>query len=366
LDPVLAPQSAAMLAQAGKLRAAGKVAEAAAVCVELIRRDPDNTDGLLLLGSLAMQTGATELAIGSLERAVAAAPKSADAYIRLGEALTAGKRAQEAVTVFRKALTLRLKDGAAFRGLAQAQLDAGNRDDALKSFRKVLTVLPYDQYAAHMAAALSGEESKLTSSYVQDLFDHYSEHFDQHLTETLGYRVPAAIRDVLGRHHSAGGLTALDLGCGTGLVAPELQGIVAAIDGVDISRQMVAKARERGLYRELRAGDLLEVLNRDQDFSGPYDLVTAADVFIYVGQLEEVFPAIRQVLVPAGLFAFSVEHSTNGPIAVRSSGRFAHAVDYIGTLADQHGFRLLERQDMPIRHERNEPIPGALYLLQAE
>ena len=156
---------------------------------------------------------------------------------------------------------------------------------------------------------------------------------------------------------------AVDLGCGTGLVGAALGQQVGAIDGMDLSPNMLAKAEARGLYRQLRAGDVVEVLTGNAGFSGPYDLATAADVFIYIGRLEAVFAAVKACLAPGGLFAFSVETTDRGPVEIRSSGRFAHSADYLADLARSSGFEIVESRALIIRKEIDTPVPGSLYLL---
>jgi len=52
-----------------------------------------------------------------------------------------------------------------------------------------------------------------------------------------------------------GGVVA-DLGCGTGRTGEWLAGRVDAIDGVDLTPEMLELARARGVYRSLREGDV--------------------------------------------------------------------------------------------------------------
>ena len=68
-------------------------------------------------------------------------------------------------------------------------------------------------------------------------------------------------------------------------------GSTRAVDGVDLSSAMVAQAQASGLYRRVTQGDLLSALQ--QQASMPVDLIVAADVFIYVGALDEVMAAAR-------------------------------------------------------------------------
>lgn len=363
-DPIRTLQADKAVLEARRLREAGKVDQAASLVASVVQAEPTHLGALKFMGLLAMQTGATEIGIGCYTRALAVSPRSHDVLLELGNALVAGYRPAEAVSAFKQALALRPNDGAAFRGLGQAQLDMGNRSDALKSFRKTLSILPYDQYAAHMIAALSGEVNKLSSGYVPDLFDTYANTFDEHLTGTLAYRLPEVIRETILAEASGRQFHALlDLGCGTGLAGVALKNLVTSMDGIDISPKMTRKAAERGVYRHLRTGDAVSILESDAELAGPYDLVTAADVFIYFGSLEATFAAVARALAPGGLFAFSVESATGDELMIRSTGRFSHPAPYIHRLASQHGFDVLVQRDMPIRQERNEPIPGTLYLL---
>lgn len=359
--PIRAKQIDAALAQVRQHRQAGQMDKAVTLVASVVRAEPDHVPALRLMASLAMQTGTPVIAIGCLARATALSPRSLELFVEYGDALLAGSKPAEAEKAFRHAISLRAKDGAAFRGLAQAQVDQGDKASALKSFRKALSILPYDKYAAHMAASLSGEADKQSSAYVPELFDKYADTFDEHLTGTLEYGVPQAIHKLLeGR---SGIETMLDLGCGTGLVAAALADLIAIRDGIDISPRMVAKAEARGIYRHLAAGDISATLDQNTNFSGPYDLVAAGDVFIYVGELAPVFTRVHPVLGPKGLFTFSVEALDGTGFAIRSSGRFSHAPDYVANLAEANGFDILSRSDLAIRQERNQPIPGHLYLM---
>lgn len=294
--------------------------------------------------------------IASLTLALEAHPGSVDLLTALGNALLADHRAEEALPAFQEALALRPRDGAVLRGLAQCLLDFNRPEDALESFRTLLAVIPYDRYAAHMVSALSGNTDG--GGYVPDLFDAYAQTFDDHLTGPLQYRIPQVIRELL--PYPVG--TALDLGCGTGLVAEALRDLSGAIDGVDISAQMTRKAHERGLYRTLRTGDIVTVLSSTPELGGPYDLVVAADVFVYVGPLDDVFAAVAERLASGGRFVFSVEDLANGDVAIRSSGRYGHAPAYIAEMLSRHGFSIIEQKPVTIRQERDMPILGSLYV----
>ena len=67
----------------------------------------------------------------------------------------------------------------------------------------------------------------------------------------------------------------------------------ATLAGVDLSGAMLDLARDRKLYDSLEQCDLVEALRR-----GPqgFDLLTAADVLIYMGDLSLTFEAAPKAL----------------------------------------------------------------------
>jgi predicted TPR repeat methyltransferase len=101
---------------------------------------------------------------------------------------------------------------------------------------------------------------------------------------------------------------------------------------------MLERARATGAYAQLTRGDITVHLQRTET---RHDLVLAADVFIYVGELEAVFAGVHRVLAPGGTFCFSVElaHGQQG-FELRPSLRYAHTEPYLLGLAERHGFAL--------------------------
>ena len=84
-------------------------------------------------------------------------------------------------------------------------------------------------------------------------------------------------------------LDILDVGCGTGGAGAWLKDYARSLVGVDVSDNMVELARKKMLYQELHVQPLNTYL---ETCTKSFDLVVAADVFSYVGKLEETF---RQV-----------------------------------------------------------------------
>jgi predicted TPR repeat methyltransferase len=130
---------------------------------------------------------------------------------------------------------------------------------------------------------------------------------------------------------------------------------------VDLSEQMLQRAYERGIYQRLETGDLLDSLRARE---AAFDLVLAGDVFVYVGDLREVFAAAARALRPGGLFAFTVEHHEGEGFVVRVSQRYAHSREYIESLAATHAFAVLAADLCVLRQDRGEEIHGVVYVLR--
>ncbi len=154
----------------------------------------------------------------------------------------------------------------------------------------------------------------------------------------------------------------LDLGCGTGLCGRLLKPIAGRLCGVDLSKGMIEKARERGIYDQLDIGELLDVLKRSPR---SFDLIVAADVFIYVGDLAEVFEAVAACLRPGGLFIFSVEAGGGERYNLTGSvRRYTHSAPYLRRLASMCGFDEVSFAPVVVRMERGQIVPGYLPVLR--
>lgn len=242
---------------------------------------------------------------------------------------------------------------------------SGRETEAVSAYRTVLALSPDDRYGARLKLAqLAGEPlpPEPQTAYVEALFDHYADSFDAALIGQLRYRVPDLISAILTRDAVSTPFDhAIDLGCGTGLMALALGGKARSLSGIDLSAAMLAKAEARGLYRELVKADLVEGLAQ----LPPADLIVAADVFVYFSGLEHVFEAVSEKLLPGGIFAFSVEKlESDEPFALQRSLRHAHSEHYIRQLLAETGLNLLGTETAAIRRDRDVDIIGLLFVAQ--
>jgi predicted TPR repeat methyltransferase len=82
-------------------------------------------------------------------------------------------------------------------------------------------------------------------------------------------------------------------------------------------------------------------------------------VFIYVGDLADVFRSVRRLLVPGGRFAFTVEAPANDEdLQLLPSLRYAHSERYIRRMVQASGFKVNEMFSAPIRYDQAQPLEG--------
>jgi 2-polyprenyl-6-hydroxyphenyl methylase/3-demethylubiquinone-9 3-methyltransferase len=103
------------------------------------------------------------------------------------------------------------------------------------------------------------------------------------------------------------GKTAIDVGCGAGLLAEPLARLGASVTGIDASPELVAAAREHaaavGLEIEYLSGDV-------QDLEGKFDLITSMEVIEHVAEPSTFVKALARLLAPDGLLIMSTPNAT--------------------------------------------------------
>jgi predicted TPR repeat methyltransferase len=270
-----------------------------------------------------------------------------------------------AADLYAQAVELVPAFASAWFALGETREALGDRDGARAAFERAKAADPADRHGAALhLARLTGTDPATVAlhTYVRTLFDQYAPRFDRAL-EDLSYAAPTLLRDAILRQEKRCG-SMLDLGCGTGLAGAAFRPHVDRLVGVDLSPNMIEKARQKGIYDRLYVADLEAFLAAQQAEGAMFDLAIAADVFAYVADLPAVCAAVARVLAAGGLFGFTVEtHDGQGAI-VGAKMRYAHSADFVrGALADA-GLTLLELTRVSSRTENRIPVPGLLAVVR--
>lgn len=103
------------------------------------------------------------------------------------------------------------------------------------------------------------------------------------------------------------GRTALDVGCGAGLLAEPLARLGARVTGIDAAPELIEAARDhserQGLEIDYRASAVEEV-------EGRFDLVTCLEVIEHVADPQAFVDALARRLAPGGLMILSTPNAT--------------------------------------------------------
>ena len=348
--------------------------DGAVACYEkVLSIQPGSAECHKNLADVLGKRGEPDKAIVSYQKALWFEPNLVDAQIGLGGVMERQGKIDEAVACYRRAAALEPKSAAAHQFLGNALLAQGATREAVACFEEVVRLDP-ENGLKHLIAALSGGDSeRAPSAYVEKLFDQYASKFDSHLVEVLSYSVPEKLTNLLRPHADPNGekWIVLDLGCGTGLSGAAIAPYARRLVGVDLSAKMLEKARERNLYNRLEHLDLLTMMQAEAASS--YDVVFAADVFVYFGKLDELVDQAQRLLRPGGLFAFSVESldaltdSTDALSDQRNhklniTGRYAHSSAYLARMAAHNKFEVLSTMETQSRLDKGKPVQGYLVL----
>jgi len=360
------PDRPSTLANLGAARVeAGRHATALEPLERAIAAEPADLESRSYRGVALAALGRYDEALATQDAVLAQAPERAANWFRRGQVLQALERHADALDAYDRALRLDPTLAPAWTQKGGMLRDAGRLAEAAQAYREALANGGDPALNGYYLASVDGRDTPAAApvAYVEPFFDEYAQTFEQHLVGTLRYRAPERLVADLVAHGPARYASALDLGCGTGLLGALLAPIVDRLEGVDVSVRMLERARARGVYDAFEQGDAAQVMAATSD---RYDLVVAADVFIYVGDLDPVFAGAARVLRPEGRFAFTVEAAGDAVerFVLNPSLRYAHAPGYVKALAAAHGFDVESLVRAPLREEQGRPVEGCYVVLR--
>jgi predicted TPR repeat methyltransferase len=365
------PQDPSALHFLGLLRHhQGRNCEAIALMVAALEADPEYVDAWSNLSIAYRQERDLERAQMCCRKAIELSADFANAWVNLALVLRAQDSLQEALQALGRALQLnpQMRNAAVSYGQLLYCLD--RLPQACEFYRDWLAKSPDDPIPQHMLAALGGTHCppRASDAYVRSVFDDFADDFDRSL-QALQYQAPQLLYEAvssLGALRRSGELEVLDIGCGTGLFGPLLRPHARRLVGVDLSPKMLSRAAARGVYDQLNCAELTEWL---ATCAATFDLVVAADVLCYFGDLSAAFTRARGVLAPGGCFGCSLEAASESncgqSVVLRAHGRYQHQRAYIEDTLVRAGFQQVRIFTGVLRYERKDPVPGYLAVARA-
>jgi 2-polyprenyl-6-hydroxyphenyl methylase/3-demethylubiquinone-9 3-methyltransferase len=125
----------------------------------------------------------------------------------------------------------------------------------------------------------------------------------------------AYIRDWVDQHwaldehsrHPLEGKSALDVGCGAGLLAEPLARLGAQVTAIDPAAELIAAAREHAAGQGLAIDYRVSAV---EDLTGTFDLITSMEVIEHTADPQQFLNELANRLAPNGLLILSTPNAT--------------------------------------------------------
>ena len=143
---------------------AAEFAAAMAICEEIVASAPDNAEALHILGHIAAQTRAWDIALGYFVRAVSAAPTDTRFNRSFAVALETSGRIDQAIQAWTQYLALEPDSADAFVHLARLHAGALRYKDAVNAYTKAFALAPSDRDIGFALAVVQHKAGQLNDA----------------------------------------------------------------------------------------------------------------------------------------------------------------------------------------------------------
>jgi predicted TPR repeat methyltransferase len=272
-------------------------------------------------------------------------------------------RHQVAYLAWKRATELSPEDADAWYWLGDTAYWLGRLEEARAAYTKYLTRHPEDAELQQLVIGLGkgAPPSRAPNDCIEQIYRRMSSDYDTLMRERLDYQAPERLRDAIESvTGNRGGMTILDLGCGSGLSGSSLKDKASLLVGIDLSPEMIDLARKRGIYDRLEVAEITDWLARHQ---ARFDLIVICECLVYFGDLRDVVAAAAQRLHPGCVLALTVERGGQYPFSLTHSGRYAHHFDHVREAARAAGLSPAYLEEGFLRKEYGAPVTGLYAVL---
>ena len=343
----------------------GCVNEAIEIYYRSIALAPDNPIAYGNLGNIFAERGWVGKAEVCYRQAIRLDDTSAEAHHGLAVLLWQNGERSDAVKLLELATRLDPTFPDAWYTLGTILCEDADHDEAIKCLERYLELDSQDRCGAAIPLARLGAIDAPANTPHHHLVEYYQSRalaWDQRARQPgiyVGFEsLRQAIVETTGPRRFE---HVLDIGCGTGLCGEFLRPIADVLDGVDLSPQMLALARGKGLYDQLRCRDLEHDLGAHPQ---AYDLIVGAAVLIHFGELAPVFCAVHTALRPGGAFAFTLFRDDTCDHAPTATSFFTHSRSYVEAQSANAGFAISRIEDAVHEYRDGQPLPGLVVVLK--
>lgn len=309
---------------------------------------------------IAQRAGDLPRSLRWLDAALQIEPDNLDHRLRFAVMLSMSGAHAKALYVLDELVAEAASGTTARETRALARTRAGDTAGAIEDWDVLLEQSPTNPVWQYRRKVAGGNvPAAAPPELVANVFDNIADVYDMQQLRGAHYRLPKDVADRILQIHPDRKLNVLDLGCGTGLLGVMLQRIDGALVGVDASLKMIEKAAAHNVYAKFHHVNLLDALEATPE--SLYEIITALDVFTYIGDLSDAIPNASRVLKPGGHLFFSCEllpEDADANWTLLSSGHYAQKRSYVHKLCADAGLDPVMIQELTVRHEGGRPIRG--------
>ena len=347
------------------LKELGKLDEAKTSYRKVITLKPDYAEAHYNLGNTLKEQGRLNEAEASYGQAITLKPDHAAAHSNLGATLQELGKLDEAEASYRKAIALKPDHAEAHYNLGKVYKKIAKYSKAVECFEKTLELSSEDLMGATLQLATLGKRKipdKTPEKYMREFYRKKSKNWNNFDKKKNNYRGHLLIENAFKKTHNISKkIDILDMGCGTGSLARILRPYARSLVGVDLSPDMLFKAKEICLYDSLYEKDLSQYLGEVLNY---YDTVVAAAVLIHFNDLDNIFFLVRDSLKINGRFIFSIFEETQKNKDLNSFLMYAHSDDYVTALSDRLNLKIIYRQKDIHEYHKGNSVPAIIYVLE--
>jgi len=207
-------------------------------------------------------------------------------------------------------------------------------------------------------------KSKISNDFVKKRFNKDAKTYDEDVTRG-GYKngeFKSLIEEISNQIQKRKIKKCLDLGCGSGLAAEQLNQFDIQILGVDISDEMIGEARRKNLYDELYCSEIENFLVKQRHQKIQLAFACSVIQFFDEDKLNNLFDLIRNILDNDGVFVFTFDVCPTGT-RINQKLFMEHSPQFIKTKAEKY-FNQVEVKHLPFgRIEQAKEVKCGLAVL---
>jgi predicted TPR repeat methyltransferase len=366
----LAPQwPAASIHLAAVLASRGETEEAMTLAAQAIQQATSQatqagigTELLIKAATVAQRLNLHSYALQWLRQAEQISADDQDIRYKIGLTLTQGGDPASAIAIFTDLLMQRPNNPALLSARMQACLGAQQTAQAIRDGETLLAMEPAnEEYRFYLDVARGLTPKTLPVALVLGLVDADAARLADPNNAQMQHKLPRDVAQMISQWHPDRKGDVLDLGCGTGLLGAYLGPIEGVLVGVELSGDRIEQAKRHHVYDSFHQVNLLDAMQATPE--NLYHVITALDVFSYLGSLDAVIPNVYRILLPGGRFVFSCESGADGAADYalqHNSYRYTHQLGYVQRLLQAAGFEEIATEGRVLRHEAAQPIQGFL------